>query len=130
MWLRFVDGRPLGAVTTQFLDRCCTWLAALGRWVLVLMWDNANWHVSADVRAWVRTHNQAVKARGTGVRVLVCALPTKSLWLNPIQPTWTDGKPRIAEPTCLLSLTKREDRVYAASESDRQEHLTTPELVA
>jgi hypothetical protein len=45
-WLRFVDGRPLSAVTTEYLAWCCAKLAALGKDALLLVWDNAPWHVS------------------------------------------------------------------------------------
>ncbi len=31
LWLRFVDGRPVSGVTTQFLDWCCARLAAAGK---------------------------------------------------------------------------------------------------
>ena len=41
MWLRFVQDRPVSAVTTQFLDWCCQHLAQAGKRVLVLIWDNA-----------------------------------------------------------------------------------------
>jgi hypothetical protein len=30
-WLRFVDGRPVSAITTRFLSWCCQKLEALGR---------------------------------------------------------------------------------------------------
>src|SRR5215469_1206990 len=46
VWLRFVDGRPVSAVTTQFLAWCCTKLETLGVRVWTLIWDNASWHVS------------------------------------------------------------------------------------
>jgi len=38
MWLRFVDGRPVSAITTQFLDWCCERLLLHGKrnWLLSL----------------------------------------------------------------------------------------------
>jgi hypothetical protein len=54
-WLRFVDGRPISGITTRFLEWCCEELAAVGKKVLVLVWDNAPWHVSKEVRAWGST---------------------------------------------------------------------------
>ena len=45
-WLRFVDGRPVSSITTQFLEWNCEKLQALGKKVLVLIWDNASWHIS------------------------------------------------------------------------------------
>ena len=40
--LRFVDGRPVSAVTTAFLEGLCEQMAASGKHVLVLIWDNAS----------------------------------------------------------------------------------------
>src|SRR5262245_13525299 len=75
VWLRFVAGRPISAITIQFLEWCCLKLAALGVPLWALIWDNASWHVSKAVRAWIRTHNRAVKQLGQGVRILACSLP-------------------------------------------------------
>jgi hypothetical protein len=49
-WLRFVDGRPVSGITTRFLEWCCQKLESLGKKVLVLIWDNASWHISREVR--------------------------------------------------------------------------------
>lgn len=134
MWLRFVDGRPISGVTTRFLAWCCAKVATEGQrvlvLVLVLVWDNASWHLSAAVRAWVRASNRAVKATGQGVRLLVCPLPTKSPWLNPIEPKWVHGKRRVVEPAGLLAPADLEDRICAAYDCPHQEHLTMPEEVA
>jgi hypothetical protein len=54
-------------------------LAAEGCKALLLVWDNAAWHNSQRVRAWIRAHNRRAKREG-GVRILVWALPTKSPW--------------------------------------------------
>jgi len=62
------------------------------------------------VRTWIREHNQQVKQKGCGVHILPLRLPTKSPWLNPIEPKWVHGKRAIVEPNGLLSakqLTKR-----------------------
>jgi DDE superfamily endonuclease len=85
-WLRFVDGRPVSALTIHYLAGCCARLQALGKTALLLVWDNAAWHVSKAVRSWLRQHNRAVKQAGTGVRIVACFLPIKSPWLNPIEP--------------------------------------------
>ena len=79
-----------------FLAWCCERLAAGGvTTTLVLVWDNASWHVSGAVRAWLREHNQRVHRDG-GVRIIPCFLPSKSPWLNPIEPKWVHGKRRVA----------------------------------
>ena len=89
--LRFVEGRPVSRVTTDFLAWGADRLAAEDKRVWVLVWDNAAWHVSRAVQAWIGTHNRTVKRTG-GVRILVCRLPVKSPWLNPIEPRWLPGK--------------------------------------
>lgn len=83
-WLRFVDGRPVSSITTQFLSWCTEKLEALGKKVLVLVWDNASWHVSKEVRHWLGKHNRRVKKSGEGVRIVSCLLPKQSPWLNAI----------------------------------------------
>ena len=46
MHLRFVDGRPLSEITCAFLQWVLGQLAAAGKRVLALVWDNATWHLS------------------------------------------------------------------------------------
>ena len=70
MWLRFVTGRPVSAVTIDFLAWCSAQLAAQGFTALLLIWDNASWHRSQAVRHWIRQHNQQVKRGAVGVRLV------------------------------------------------------------
>ena len=63
IWLRLAVGQPGSGLTTQYLAWCCDTRAALGPEALWLIWDNASWHDSADVRPWIRTHNHQVKAQ-------------------------------------------------------------------
>src|SRR5260370_36966548 len=42
MYLRFVSGRPVSQVTTDFLEWLCEQVQAQGKQVLVLIWDNAS----------------------------------------------------------------------------------------
>ena len=56
LWLRFVEDRPLSAITTRFLAWCCAKLQAMGKRVLILVWDNARWHISRAVQAWIQAH--------------------------------------------------------------------------
>lgn len=124
LWLRFVDGRPVSAITTQFLAWCSARLAAQGKTALLLVWDNAPWHVSKAVRRWVRAHNQQVKTGQTvGVRIVLCYLPIKSPWLNPIEPTWMHGKRRVLEPARLLSADELERRICATFACPQEDHL-------
>lgn len=129
VWLRFVDGRPVSAITTQFLAWCDDRLAATGVTTLVLIWDNAGWHVSNEVRRWLRAHNQQAHRAG-GVRLVPCFLPTKSPWLNPIEPKWVHAKRRVVEPARLLTARDLEDRVFAAFAGTPTDHLAIPKEVA
>jgi hypothetical protein len=128
LWLRFVAGRPVSAVTEQFLTWCCEALAVTGMTTLVLVWDNASWHVSAAVRTWLREHNQRAHRAG-GVRIVPCFLPTKSPWLNPIEPKWVHGKRRIVDPARLLTAHELEHRVCAALACPLCDHLAIPQEV-
>jgi len=130
VWPRFVDGRPVSAITEQFLGRCCTRLHEAGVRVWVLIWDNASWHVSKRVRAWIRAHNRQVKQTGQGVRILPCSLPVKSPWLNPIEPMWVHGKRAIVEPARLLSAQEVADRACAYYGCSHDAHLTIPDKAA
>jgi transposase len=129
VWLRFVDGRPVSLLTTEFLTWCCAKLAARGVPVLLLIWDNAPWHVSHAVRAWIRAHNRQVKQDKRGVRILSCYLPIKSPWLNPIEPTWIHTKRQVVEPTGLLSAQELEQRVCDAVGCLVEDHLSISENV-
>ena len=96
---------------------------------MVLVWDNAPWHGSAAVRRWLRAHNQRAHREG-GVRLVPCFLPSKSPWLNPIEPMWGHGKRRVAEPARLLTAAELEARVCAAFDCPLDEHLAILQEVA
>jgi hypothetical protein len=130
IWLRFVDGRPVSAITTQYLAWCCARLEQERKTALLLVWDNASWHVSRVVRQWVRDHNRQVKRSGRGVRIVLCFLPTKSPWLNPIEPHWVHGKRKVVEPDRLLPAHELADRVCAYFDCVHEPHLSIPENVA
>ncbi len=129
LWLRFVDGRPVSALTIQFLTWCGEALVSAGITTLILVWDNAAWHVSHMVRRWLGDHNRRAHREG-GVRIVPCLLPIKSPWLNPIEPKWVHGKRRIVEPARLLTAHEVEERVCAAFACSRCDHLTIPKEVA
>lgn len=123
MWLRFVAERPVTALTIDFLEWCCQKMKAAQKRVLVLVWDNAGWHVSAEVKQWIRAHNWAAKRQGQGVRIVNCYLPSRSPWLNPIEPKWMHGKRAIAEPNRLLTAEELERRVCAYYGCGSEPHL-------
>jgi hypothetical protein len=110
LWLRFVQGRPVSGITTQFLGWVCEQLVQEGKTALLLIWDNASWHISQEVRAWISVHNRQVKREG-GARILRCQLPTKSPWLNRIEPHWVHGKQAVVEPERKLTAQELKQRV-------------------
>lgn len=120
--VRFVDGRPVSHLTTAFLLWVCQQLAAEGKKALLLVWDNASWHISKEVRSWIRDHNRQAKREG-GVRILVCRLPVKSPWLNRIEPHWVHAKRAVVEPDRLLSKAELIDRICAYFSCKYVEHL-------
>lgn len=122
MLLRFVDGRPVSHVTVAYLAWLCQQLAQERKTALLLVWDNASWHISQEVRDWIKAHNRQVKREG-GVRIIACRLPSKSPWLNPIEPRWMHGKKAIVEPERLLTAAEVETRVCQYYACEPEEHL-------
>jgi DDE superfamily endonuclease len=128
-WLRFVNGRPLSAVSTQFLGWCCHRLQARGKEALLLIWENASWHKSRELRDWITTHNRQVKDSGHGVRIVPCLLPTRSPWLNAIEPKWIHGKRKVVLPERLLGAYELAERVCGVFGCTHEEHLSIPQEV-
>lgn len=129
VWLRFVDGRPVSQVSIQFLEWACERLECLGKKALLLVWDNAPWHISREVRAWLRKHNRCVKQTGVGVRIIACYLPLKSPWLSPIEPRWVHAKRKVVDPDRLLGAQELADRVCAHFQHQHIAHLGLNENV-
>ena len=130
IWLRFVEGRPVSAITIHYLAWCCEQLEQMGKTALLMIWDNASWHISHEARNWMRAHNRKVRQRGQGVRIVACYLPTKSPWLNRIEPHWVHGKRNIVEPARLLTAQELADRVCAYSDCVHEPHLSLTETLA
>ncbi len=117
-------------MTTVFLDWCCREAAARGKAALLLVWDNASWHISKEVREWLRAHNRHVRETGSGVHLVPCLLPVKSPWLNPIEPKWVHGKRKVVEPDRLLPAHELAERVCAVFDCPYEPHLPIPETAA
>ena len=128
--IRFVDGRPASSVTTRFLSWCSEELQAAGKKFLLLIWDNASWHVSKEVRRWLGSHNRRVKDSGEGVRIVSCLLPKQSPWLNAIEPKWVHAKRKVVEPDGLLGAYELAERVCRVFGCPHYEHLTVAQDVA
>ena len=69
-------------------------------------------HISRELRGWLRAHDRRAKAEG-GCRLLVCRLPSRSPWLNPIEPKWVHGKRAVVEPARKLAAADLEQRLCA-----------------
>jgi hypothetical protein len=122
MALRFVQGRPVSAVTCAFLEWVIERVARSGKRVLVLFWDNASWHLSREVKAWLKAHKRRAKESG-GVRLLICALPKQSPWLNRIEPKWMHGKRAVVESQQVLSGPELAQRLCDYYGCEYLEHL-------
>jgi hypothetical protein len=106
--------RPSSDETLQLLRWLLHNAALLHKRVVVVLWDNASWHTARKVKRWVPHHNQQAKRNGQP-RLLLCPLPTRSPWLNPVEPHWMHAKRKVAEPTELdLSPHLLQARVFAA----------------
>jgi len=126
MLVRFVAGRPVSSITCAFLAWLLAYLGAQGKRALFMIWDNASWHNSQIVREWIKAYNRRVKREG-GCRLIVCRLPSKSPWLNPIEPKWVHGKRAVVEPARLLPITELIQRVCAYYRCDMLEPLAKPD---
>lgn len=126
-WLRFVDGRPVSSVTTQFLEYCTNKLAQRGKEALLLIWDNASWHKSKEVRNWINAHNRRVRVGERRVRIVPSLLPKKSPWLNSIESKWVHSKRKVAESERLLGAYELTDRVCGVFGCAHEEHLSIPQ---
>ncbi len=65
-----------------------------------------------------------------GVRIISCYLPTRSPWLNAIEPKWIHGKRKVVEAERLLGAHELAERVCAAFGCPHYEHLFLAENVA
>lgn len=130
VWLRFVTGRPVSALTVEFLTWVCAKLIAGGKTALLLVWDNASWHRSHTVRYWIQEHNRRVKQERQGLRIVPCLLPIKSPWLNPLEAHWVHGKRAVVEPSRLLTAEELMERVNTHFGCPPQEPLVIPQKVS
>ncbi len=97
VYLYFSPGQPNSEHMWVFIIALLDIARQEGKSVVVLIWDNASWHISQRIRQWIRVYNHAAKAAGEP-RLLVHGLPIKSPWLNPIEPCWVHAKRAVCEP--------------------------------
>ena len=111
-WLYFAEGQPNSDKTILFLQALLDTARAKAKQVLLVIWDRASWHKSHKVKQWVCQHNRQVRHNG-GIRLLTYLLPSKSPWLNPMEPIWLHTKRKVAEPDGQLSVNVLKERLCA-----------------
>jgi hypothetical protein len=107
----FADGQPNSEKSIAFLATLLAVAKERCQRVLVVIWDRATWHTSKQVIRWVRQQNRQAKQEEDGVRLLTCLLPTKSPWLNPMEPIWLHAKRKVVEPDGDLSVKVLKERL-------------------
>ena len=112
VYLYFSLGQPVSEQMWVFIIALLEIARQEGKRVVVLIWDNASWHISHRIREWIRSYNHAAKAAGEP-RLLVHGLPSKSPWLNPIEPCWVHAKRKVCEPDGELTATELRRRLAA-----------------
>ena len=104
MYLYFSDGQLNSEQVWVFIMGLLAVARAGAKRVVVMIWDQAGWHLSKRLCQWMRAYNHQAKQCGEP-RLLTYLLPVKSLWLNPIEPRWMHAKRGVCEPDGdLLSL--------------------------
>jgi hypothetical protein len=114
---------------TAFLAWSGHKLAQQGKTALLSVWDHASWHGRQAGRGWIREHNRPMKQRGRGVRIVVCPLPLKSPWLNPLEPRWIHGKRGVVEADGVLLAWELAAQVCWYFQCPHEAHMTIPEKV-
>lgn len=108
----FCPGQPNTDTTIGLLKQLLTIARDQGKRVLLIFWDQASWHKSQKLRRWLREHNQKAKQSGD-VRLLTYLLPSKSPWLNSMEPHWVHAKRKVAEWDGKLSVPMLKRRLCA-----------------
>lgn len=109
----FADGQPNSGKTISMLASLLAEAQAKAKRVLVVLWDRASWHTSKKLKQWVRQHNRRAKLQMGGVRLLTYLLPSKSPWLNPMEPIWLHAKRKVVEPDGDLTVKVLKERLCA-----------------
>ncbi len=117
VYLAVCEGQPTSEPTWAFLQGLLAIARQEGKRVVVIIWDHASWHKSERLRRWIRTYNHQAK-RNDDVRLLTFLLPTKSPWLNPIEPRWVHAKRKVCEPDGDLTPDELTRRLFAHFETE------------
>lgn len=85
---------------------------AEGKRVLVVLWDNASWHTAKALRAWYYAYNQRAKREGK-IRLLLVPLPSRSPWLNPLEPVFGQAKRHVVGRRAIRWPSRLKDKTEA-----------------
>jgi len=110
--LYFSQGQPNSEQMWVFIIGLLAIARQESKRVLVIIWDNASWHKSQRLRQWIHAYNRQAKQCGEP-RLLTHLLPSKSPWLNPIEPHWLHAKRATCEPNNVLSSDELRRRLSA-----------------
>ena len=125
--LYFSHGQPNSHQMWVFIIGLLAQAKTEGKRVLVILWDNASWQKSHAIRRWIRVYNHA--AKGTNEpRLITHLLPSRSPWLNPIEPCWLHAKRAVCEPGAPLSSRQLRTRIAAYFQVTPFFDLSTPLL--
>lgn len=105
-------GQPNTDTTILLLNQLLAIARDQGKRVVLIFWDQASWHQSRKLRRWINQHNQTAKRTGD-VRLLTYLLPSKSPWLNSMEPHWVHAKRKVAEWDGKLSVLSLKRRLCA-----------------
>jgi transposase len=111
VYLYCSEGQPNSQQTLVFVSALLDIARREGKRMVIIIWDNASWHKSRQVGQWIRAHNQQAR-RHDDVRLLVYRLPTRSPWLNPMEPRWVHAKRQVCEPASPLSVCELQRRLH------------------
>ena len=113
--------------TWQHLKGVMRRYAGQGVRALVILWDNAPWHVAAWVHRLVTRYNRWAKRRGH-LRVLLFALPRRAPWLMPLEAVFRQTKRAVGPlhhaslATLRRAVERRLERRNAWVDQQRRTH--------
>jgi transposase len=110
VYLSFTSGQPNSESMWQFIMGLLAQARRENKRVVVLIWDQASWHTSNRITRWIRDYNQLAKQHDEP-RLLTHLLPSKSPWLNPIEPRWIHAKRAVCEPDGDLTADELRQRI-------------------
>ena len=113
--------------TWQHLKGVIRRYAGQGVRALVILWDNAPWHVAAWLHRLLTRYNRWAKRHGR-LRVLLFALPRKAPWLMPLEAVFRQTKRAVGpQPHASLAalrgaVDRRLERRNAWVDQQRRTH--------